>query len=964
MGYFVRAGAAFAGVSVLALASSANAQATAIAPSQAPSGAQTGDASATQGADVVVTGSRVIRNGNNSPTPVTVVSVEDVLRSRPTTVADALNELPVFSGSRGQLSNPSASTGTNTGGGNSAGNNLNLRNMGAVRTLILFDGHRVPSTNVNGIIDVDMIPQQLLQRVDVVTGGASAVYGSDAMTGVVNFITDRHFNGLKLNAEAGVTQMGDDPSQNIGVAWGSDLFGGKGHLELSYEYRNDAGIDRRSSRDPDHDTYTVQGAGSVTNPYYLTPDARVTSATFGGLITGKSVLAGMTFDQNGVLNPFVAGAPSGSAGLQIGGDGFYYDSSLKSSLRSHQAFGRFDYDFTPSVHGYVEGAFNDKQNVSYVNWLNLNNVVLSATDPYLASQYQSELTGAGQSTFTLSKQMMDAPRLEPIVDSRQIFVNAGLDGGLGGSWKWDVGYVHSSSTMDQENPTNINYGRLYASLDAVRNGSGQIVCNASLGNAAAYGGCVPLNPFGPTSDSAEALGYILGTTHFIAHTHIDDVTGSVSGSPFSTWAGPVTVAFSGEWRRIGYNATSDAQPTDLLNCAGLRYNCTSTTTVWATNIAARSPVEQTVREGAVEVELPLLKDSVIARSFALNGAVRYTSYDTSGTYWPWKIGFDWHLTEDLRFRGTRSRDIRAPTLDDLYSPTSQTVTTFADLLTQTNPSKVVITSGGNPNLTAEQGDTWTVGAVYRPHWFPNFSLSVDYYDINVTNAILSIVAQQPLFQLACNNSGGTSPYCALYDRPNGFTDTSPSNAVTAVHNTVINIAQQKTNGVDVEANYGTKLFSRPASIRLLATYQPHLKYIQPGLPTVDQAGVAFGNNGTQAVPVWRATAFVRFSPLRNIDIDIENRWRSSLKLSGDPTLLAIGPRVKSTDYTDLNLAYTIPDARLGRMEFFVNVSNLFNEGAPPAAFYASQNNPGLSQGFVIGDDPIGRAFIFGVRLRR
>jgi len=962
MGYCVRAGAALAGVSFLALASSANAQAIAAAPAaDAPSGqASTSDGSA-QGADVVVTGSRVIRNGNNSPTPVTVVPVEDALRTRPTTVADALNELPVFSGSRGQLSNPSASTGTNTGGGNSAGNNLNLRNMGAVRTLILFDGHRVPSTNVNGIIDVDMIPQQLLQRVDVVTGGASAVYGSDAVTGVVNFITDRHFNGFKANLEAGVTQMGDDPSQNIGLAWGSDLFGGKGHLELSYEYRNDAGIDTRSSRDPNHNTYTVQGAGSTTDPYYLTPNARVTSATFGGLIT-NGVLSGMTFDQNGVLSPFVHGAASGSAGLEIGGDGYYYDSSLKSSLHSNQAFGRFDYEVTPSIHAYVEGAFNDKQNVSYVNWLNLNNVTISATDPYLAPEYQAELAAAGQKSFALSKQMMDAPRLNPIVDSRQIFVNAGVDGSLG-SWKWGVGYVHSNSTMDQINPTNINYGRLYASLGAVNSG-GQIVCSASIANPAAYSGCVPLNPFGPTSDSAAALDYILGTTHFIAHTKIDDVTGSLSGNAFSTWAGPVTVAFSGEWRRIGYYATSDAQPSDRLDCTGLSFNCTSSSTIWATNIASRSPVEQTVREGAIEVEVPLLKDSVIARSFELNGAVRYTSYDTSGSYWPWKIGFDWHVTDDLLFRGTRSRDIRAPTLDDLYSPTSSVVTRFADLLTQTNPTNVVITSGGNPNLTAEQGDTWTVGAVYRPHWFPGFSLSVDYYDINVTNAILSIVAQQPLFQLACNNSGGSSPYCALYDRPNGFTDTSASNAVTAVHNTVINIAQQITNGIDVEANYATRLFSRPASIRLLATYQPHLKYIQPGLPTVDQAGVAFGNNGTQAVPVWRATAFVRFSPFQNVDVDIENRWRSNLKLSGDPTLLAVGPRVRSTDYTDLNLAYTIPDDRLGKMEFFVNVSNLFNEGPPPAAFYASQNNPGLSQGFVIGDDPIGRAFIFGVRLRR
>ena len=166
--------ALLAGASTIALATFANAQ-------TAPTAVN----------EIVVTGSRVITNGNNSPTPVTVVPVEDVLRLQPTTVADALNELPVFSGQRNQFSNPGGGTAANNGGGNSGSNNLNLRNMGTQRTLILFDGLRVPSTSTSGVVDVDMVPQMLLQRVDVVTGGASAVYGSDAVTGVVNFITDR-----------------------------------------------------------------------------------------------------------------------------------------------------------------------------------------------------------------------------------------------------------------------------------------------------------------------------------------------------------------------------------------------------------------------------------------------------------------------------------------------------------------------------------------------------------------------------------------------------------------------------------------------------------------------------------------------------------------------------------------------------------------------------------------------------
>ena len=231
----IKAAAWLGGVSAFAMISGAQAQ-------TAPAAVQ----------EVVVTGSRVITNGNNSPTPVTVVPVQDMLRLQPTTVAEALNALPIFSGSRGQLSNANNGIAQSNGGGVSGGNFLNLRNMGAQRTLILFDNHRVSPTNVSGYVDVDMIPQMLLQRVDVVTGGASAVYGSDAVTGVVNFVTDKKFNGIKINAQYGATQRGYDRDYDVGFAVGRSLFDGKGHVEASYEYRNDAGIAYQSSRDPNH----------------------------------------------------------------------------------------------------------------------------------------------------------------------------------------------------------------------------------------------------------------------------------------------------------------------------------------------------------------------------------------------------------------------------------------------------------------------------------------------------------------------------------------------------------------------------------------------------------------------------------------------------------------------------------------------------------------------------------------
>jgi outer membrane receptor protein involved in Fe transport len=951
-----------AGVSGVALASTASAQTAA---------AQGGQAAGQQVTEVVVTGSRVITNGNNSPTPVTVVPVDEVLRMQPTTVAEALNTLPVFSGSRGQLSNPNSGTASQNGGGNSAGNFLNLRNMGAVRTLILFDGHRVPSTNVSGVVDVDMIPQQLLQRVDVVTGGASAVYGSDAVTGVVNFVTDRNFNGFKANAQYGVTQIGDDRSYNFGFAAGRGLLDGRAHLEVSYEFRNDDGIPWRSSRDPSHKVWSVQGAGTAANPYYLVAGARASNTSFGGLILcpnninsvancASTPLGGQTFNSNGVLSPFQHGAVSGTNNIEIGGDGIWYDTSMKASARSHQAFGRLDYDFTDKVHGYVEAAFNDKLNGVYTTWINLNNLTFSATDPYLAAAYQTQLGGTGK-TFRMIKSLFDAPRNRVTATERQVFVNAGLEGQFGDNYKWDLGFIHSTAQLVQSN-NNINNGKLYAALDAVKDSAGNIVCSVAVTNPGLYPGCVPLNPFGPTSDSPDAVAYFWNRTSFTAHTQMDDASGSLGGAPFSTWAGPVNVAVSGEWRKISYNGVSDALPTDLLSCTGLRFNCTATSTTWNSTVANRSTVSQTVSEGALEADAPLLRDKPFVQSLNLNGAVRYTSYSTSGNYTTWKVGVDWHVNDQVRLRGTRSRDIRAPTLDDLYSPTSSNVGNFPDNLVNVTATNVTTVSGGNPNLTAEQGDTWTGGAVFKPSFLPGFSLALDYFNIKVTNAILQLLAMNATFQKACYDSGGSSPYCSLQVRPLGFTNTSLANIPTTVYNRQINIAEQDTNGVDIEANYATRIFDRPGSIRLLTTYQPQILYLQPTVPTLNQAGAAFGTNGIQAAPVWRNTVFLRYSPFENFNIDAETRWRTSLRLSGDPTHVISSGRIPPATFTNLRLAYQFK-GELGQTEVFLNISNLFDAEAPPAGFYGGQGGPGQQTPYVTYDDPLGRAFTFGVRFK-
>ena len=915
--------------------------------------------------EVVVSGSRVITNGNNSPTPVTAVSTETILNLQPTTISDALNLLPVFSGPRNQLSNPNTNVGSG-GGGNGVANQLNLRNVGPQRTLVLLDGHRVPPTTSTGIVDADMIPQQIIKRVDVVTGGVSAVYGSDAISGVVNFIIDRNFNGLKANAQYGISGKGDGEQYEAGIAGGMAL-GSNAHIEGSYEYRDDKGILYRSSR-PSIALWTLQGNGT-TVPYFLSGDARRSDVTFGGKIN-SGVLAGQNFSSNGVLTPFVSGQATGVGNTTLGGEGAYYDGSLKAPLRSHQLYGRIDYDFSNDLHGYAEVAGNRKLNQIFGAWPTLTNVTISSGNAFLAPAYRAQLPA--NSTFTFGKIIRTAPRLQQDIKETQVQFDAGLEGKLGDRFKWDIAYVYGHADLDAPQIANVNNLRLSAALDAVINpATGQAVCNVTLTNPTLYPGCTPLNVFGPTSESAAAVDYILSnptgrTPKFVATTIQHDVSASIAGSPFSLPAGAVNMAFSAEWRTQSFSATSDmlpASPASPTDCTGLRFNCNARTSPFINSFGNRSKVEQTVSEAAVEFDAPLVRDVPLIKSFNFNGALRYTNYDTSGAYTTWKAGIDWHISDDLRVRGTRSRDIRAPTLDDLYSPRVGTVTNGQDVLLPGNPTNNATRfEFGNPNLKAEIGTTTTLGVVFQPQALPGFSIALDAYDIRITDAINQIQGTNPTVQRACYASGGSSPYCTLQVRALGNFSPVATNVVTEWSATFFNIAEIHTRGADLEVNYATRFASRPLTLRGFITYQPTLTYKTPGLPTLEQSGVAFGSGGLQASPETRATLMIRYVPADNLSLDLLTRWRSSLVMTGDPTFNVRGDKARAVSYTSLNVDYRVPMGD-GGLDLYLNIQNLFDEDAPPANVNTTQSQIGLLGGFPIGDDPVGRFFIVGLRYK-
>ena len=903
--------------------------------------------------DVVVTGSRVITNGNNSPTPLTVVLTEQIQRVTPSNIPDGLNKLPIFAGSSNQSTFGAAER-------NYTGNYLNLRSVGAARTLILFDGHRFPPTTTDNLIDTNAIPQMLIQRVDIVTGGASAVYGSDAITGVVNFVVDKTFEGLKVNLQGGLSSRNDNESVRLGAAWGKSLFGGRGHVEASLEYYDSTGVGDKLGRDYGRAVYSTQGAGTAANPFRLVRDSRLTNFSRFGLIKSGLFADQLFAGPGNSLRPFVHGTPTGTSGVESGGDGTFYNASLQASLRSYQAFARFDFELGDTVNFYAQGTATDSRNAFSKEENVINNVTMSSQNPYLPAQYRDALAAANESSFTFARQMTEVPRLTPTAWIRNYYLVAGLNGSLGENTRWDVGYSHSEARQKVATINNMNLGRLYAALDAVAGPNGEIVCNVTLTNPGLYPGCVPINPFGESTISRGAQDYILQDTRFRLHNRMDDVTASIAGAPFDTWAGPVKVALSGEYRHLYMDLISDAQPLQRTSCTGLRFNCTANTPLFASNVVGdMRNRNQRVTEAALEMDMPLLADRVLAQSLNLNAAARYTHYDTSGDVMTWKVGMDWHVSGELSLRGTRSRDIRAPNLNDLYAPINVNPSGFNDLHTGIT-STVLVESSGNPNLKPEVANTLTLGAVYRPAWLPGFNIAIDYFKLAMDNAIGTLSGSNSSVQRECEASNGISPLCALSDRPLPFSDRSAANFPTRAYARQLNVATLNTHGIDIELNYSTAVAGGIFSLRSLLSYQPKNVTVNfRGSTPLDRAGASDG----RGQPRYRTTSFIRYD--RNgAAIDIQQRWHSATRQSSDPTLVFDAADVSAMAYTDLTISYDLKVARNISARPFITIQNLWDKQPFP---YVATGAPSTVPGFFVpvsnGDDPIGRYFTAGIRMR-
>ncbi|MET0310021.1 MAG: TonB-dependent receptor [Sphingomonas sp.] len=736
--------------------------------------------------DIQVTGTRIIRNGYDAPTPTTVLSEEDIRRKAPENIADVVTLLPGVAAGN----SPAQNTGT-TSSGFTGVNSLNLRNLGSSRTLVLLDGRRLPAATVNGsIVDINVIPNAFIKRVDVVTGGASAAWGSDADAGVVNFVLDKDFTGIKGKIQGGATTEGDRANYTISLGAGAKFADDRGHLLLSVEHSFINGIDGLP-----RDWYTgyrtfANPNWTATNgqPKYLSLDhVGYASITPGGVVT-SGPLRGVYFGQNGTPGQLNYGTLLTSDTF-VGGDWQYTDwskntQSFLNANSRQSAFARASFDLSDKIQVFGQFLFTRSYVTSAAPPTIAANTI-RRDNAFLPASIGARMDQLGLTTLSIGSSNADLGKREYSSDHSlyQYLLGANGSFGLFGSdFTWEVSGYRSISKIGQDVlvPISANFTK---ALDAVRGPNGTIVCRSTLTDPT--NGCSPYNPFGTGVNSSTAAQYFMSTDWVRQTIHQDGFAGTLRGEPFSTWAGAVSFATGFEYRRD--EARGTANPIGLADGFGN---------------ANYKPIQGSVnvKEGFMEVVVPLLKDTVF-KSLDFDGAVRATDYSSSGFVTTWKAGVIFAPINDLKIRFTRSRDIRAGNLSELFAAGSTGSAVASDPFLGGQTYTVQQVTTGNPTIRPEKADTITFGAVVTPRAVPGLSLSVDYWDVKIRDAITTASASSTVDQCfkgdqdLCNNivrdADGKIKY--IYVRP-------------------VNLDLFWARGIDFEAGYRVRLSDVAASL--------------------------------------------------------------------------------------------------------------------------------------------------------
>ncbi len=837
-------------------------------------------------ATVSVSASRIDRPDLVAPTPTLPITAEELKLDSRTNIGAALNDLPQF-----RATSSPQTTGSNTGAGNAP---VDLRGLGISRTLVLQDGRRISSDN-----DLNTIPSIVVKSVDVVTGGASAAWGSGAVGGVVNISLDHDFVGFKAGAQAGQSTYNDGKEKRFEAAWGTDFADGRGHFLVGGEFLDNDGIVPRSSRSRAGRWSTL----SIGNgQYQLMPDVGFADAGYSGLIL-SGVLKGKAFNPDGSLRDFQYGRVVGA--LMSGGEGPSNDdySPLSAPQKRYSVLASGRYDLNDDVRLTAEVRHSRMYN-NYI-WFgdhNRNNLDIGIDNAFLPQKVREAMQQAGETRLRIGRFNNDINYPHIDFERKTTQATLALDG-YAGDWRWSAYYSHGEAEANFDTPGFILREAWANAIDSVIDPStGGPVCRVSLANPAVH--CVPINVFGEGAPSQEAIDYVTGTPQQRARTTLDVFGASLRGEPWELPAGPVSVAFGVEGRREAI----DQRVGELDAAKAFR----------SFNFSAMKG-SFNVKEAFGEVLVPLVRDVPGLNNLALSAAARISDYNTTGSIWSWKLGFTNEFVDGFRGRIARSRDIRSANLGELFTTTT---TGWSYVTDPTNNQTVYALSngGGNPGLRPETADTLTAGLSWSPWAVEGLDLSVDYFNIDIKDVITTIGLQDILNRCAAGNA----ELCSRVERDAGGN-------ITRIVSTYTNLSQYKTDGVDLEASYrrDARLFGVPGRLRLrtLATWVNSLSTDDgvKQMEYVGSQGYAFG----LGVPKWRAVSSIAFDS-DAFSVNARARYLSAGDYDRNQNI--VNNRIGSYVYYDVGGAYRLGGE--GRVELYASANNVFNKKAPIAATFS------------------------------
>ena len=866
--------------------------------------AQTAAPDANVGSDIVVTGSRIARPTLNSPIPVTTVTQADLTRTGAVVIGDVLNDLPSLRSTYSQA-NSTQFIGT-------AGINLlDLRGLGPSRTLVLVNGRRhITGSTGEFLVDTNTIPTDLIDRVDIVTGGSSAVYGSDAMAGVVNFVLKRNFDGVSLNAQSGISDRGNRGTYRLSGTFGTNFAEGRGNIALGLEY-NQADLLTYTDRPALTGAYAgrnqfqrvATNASGQPQRTFLTGVRSFGYDNGGNFIAynGDDVLGcgnGVTaacrangaprvfgFGSDGQLSEYNYGndfRPVGSNNNQNGNGATLNDTgTLNPALKRYVANLIGHYDVSDAFKPFFEakfvrvesfaqssGTFNQggSQGTGAAGETYLGGGIPIAFDnaflnPQAATTIRS-LLPAGSEYFRLNRNNVDLGTRDE-ADRRDTYrIVVGAEGTFNDDWKYDFSVNYGEFRTKSKFYNNQFQSRFYNAIDAVRNGAGQIVCRINQA-AVTDASCAPLDILGEGRASQAALNYINTTSSSVGKATEFDVTANVVGDSsqlFELPGGPVRFAVGGEYRRETARNAYD----DTIKGGDTFFNV----------IPDFRPPAFAVKEAYGEIELPLLKDISFAKELTINAAGRVADYKGStGTVYAYNFGGIYAPINDIKFRVNYSRSVRAPTLGDLYASNSQNFdllddpcdvnfintgrsTRAANCAAAGVPANFVnsvaragsteFLSGGNPDLQAEKSRSWTYGAIFQPSFLPGFALTVDYYDIKI-NKVINAVDAQTILDACYDAPTLDNQFCSLINPRQA----NSLFARPALLQSVVNFAALKAKGIDFDASYNHRFGAdTKAAIRVVGTWVRD----RTDFPYLDEPSRPDRVKGELGDPIWNVNA--------------------------------------------------------------------------------------------------------------